>query len=281
LVKSTLDRLKSIPGKRVGIESGSVPAGIIEGMRSGRGGLELVDIGPSIRTMRRSKDADELAVLRQAIAAGDAAHAAVLAELRPGMTELDAYLIVRRAAEAKLGHAAIVYGDFASGRRCETEHGGPPTLRRIEKGDLIILDFSVIVDGYRGDFTNTFAVGGGPSQEQENLFDACLKAMAAGESRLKAGNHARDVDAAVRESFASRNLLEYFPSHSGHGIGLGHPEPPYFVPESGETLAAGDVVAIEPGLYVDGVGGMRIERNYLVTENGYETLSHHDIRIRQ
>ncbi len=77
-----------------------------------------------------------------------------------------------------LGFPAIVYGDFASGPRCETEQGGPPTSRKIERGDLLLLDFSVVVDGYRGDFTNTFAVGGGPTPRQRELFAACIGAPA-------------------------------------------------------------------------------------------------------
>ena len=180
--------------------------------------------------MRRSKDADEVDVLGRAMRAGEAAHAAALAGMKPGMTELDAYLLVQNAAMKELGERAIVYGDFASGPRTATDKGGPPTARVIEAGDLLLLDFSVVVDGYRGDFTNTFAVGGKPTDRQVELFDACVGAMAAAEATLKAGAIARDVDAAVRDHFRSLGLLDHFPHHTGHGIGLGHPEPPYFVP---------------------------------------------------
>jgi Xaa-Pro aminopeptidase len=181
----------------------------------------------------------------------------------------------------ELGEPAIVYGDFASGPRCEVEKGGSPTSRRIDPGDLLLLDFSVIVSGYRGDFTNTFAVGGGPTPRQQQLFEACLAALAAGEASLKPGTPARLVDAAVRGHFRSMGLDHAFTSHSGHGLGLGHPEPPYFVPESDDILQSGDVVALEPGLYIEGVGGMRFERNYLITSTGYQTLSHHELRIAQ
>jgi Xaa-Pro aminopeptidase len=281
LVKSALDRLASVPGSRVGVELAGVPAGIVEGLRATRPGLEILDIGPLIRPLRRSKDPDEIATLRRSMRAGEAAQAAALARVQPGMTELDAYVIVRSAAEESLGEAAIVYGDFASGPRCATERGGPPTSRNIEPGDLLLLDFSVIVSGYRGDFTNTFAVGGGPTSRQVELFDACVRAIEAAEGRLKPGTPARDVDAAVRAIFASLGLEGYFPSHSGHGLGLGHPEPPYFVRASDETIQLGDVVAIEPGLYIEGVGGMRFERNYLITADGFETLSNHEIQIKR
>jgi Xaa-Pro aminopeptidase len=281
LVQSALERLSKIPGRRIGVEMACVPTGLVEGLRAARPGLEVVDIGPLIRPMRRSKDPDEVETLRRSMRAGEAAQAAALAEIRPGMTELDAFLLVTRAASQAIGEQVIVYGDFASGPRCERDKGGPPTDRKIEKGDLLLLDFSVIVSGYRGDFTNTFAVAGGPTARQRELFEACLGAIRAGESRLRPGMPAREVDAAVRAHFAALGLDHAFTSHSGHGIGLGHPEPPYFVPNSADTIVVGDVVALEPGLYIEGEGGMRYERNYLITPDGFELLSKHELRIDQ
>ncbi len=281
LVESTLKRLAKMPGKRIGVELSSVPAGVIEGLRTARNGLEILDISPIIRKLRRVKDADEIEVLLRSMRAGEKGQAAALAQIKPGMTELDAYRVVQNAAITELGEPAILYGDFASGSRCETEKGGPPSSRRIEPGDLLLLDFSVVVSGYRGDFTNTFAVGAGPTPRQQELFEACQGALRAGEASLKPGASARAVDAAVRGHFDSLKLAGAFTSHSGHGLGLGHPEPPYFVPNSDETLEIGDVVALEPGLYIPGEGGMRYERNYLITADGFQTLSHHQIRISQ
>ena len=255
---------------------------MVEGLRATRPRIEIVDLDPIIRPLRRAKDADEIEVLRSAMRAGEAGQAAALAQMKPGMTELDAYLIVQYAAIKELGEPVIIYGDFASGPRCATEKGGPPTSRRIERGDLLLLDFSVVVAGYRCDFTNTFAVGAGPTSRQRELFEACVAALRAGESSLKAGVPARAVDAAVRGHFESLGLAHLFTSHSGHGIGLGHPEPPYFVPESRRYRRGGRRCRrLEPGLYLEGVGGMRFERNYRVTSDGFQTLSNHEIRIAQ
>ena len=273
LVRSALAALAKIAGTRFGIEIGSVPAGIVHE------GSSVIAIDDTVRKLRRAKDDDEVALIRKSIAAGEAGHAAALIGIHPGMTELDAFLLVQTACNEAAGHQVVVYGDFVSGHRVETQHGGPPTLRKIEAGDLFLLDYSVVVHGYRGDFTNTFAVGGKPSDGQKRLFHACLEAMEAGERVLKAGVAAAAVDRAVRGSIASNGLLDAYPSHSGHGLGLSHPEPPYFVPESDETVVAGDVVAIEPGLFVDGVGGMRFERNYLVTSDGFEMLTHHKLTL--
>ncbi len=281
LVETARGFLQTLGPKRVGVELGSVPAGVVEQLRGERAGA----LGHRSRPDRPPASPDQ--VRRRAghpgavDARGEAGHAAALEQVEPGMTEQDVYRLVQNAALAAIGTQALVYGDFASGPRCETERGGPPTDRRIARGDLFLLDYSVVVDGYRGDFTNTFAVGAPPSDQQRALFDACMKALAAGEAELRPGNAARNVDRAIRATLAPLNLERFYLSHSGHGLGLSHPEPPYFVAESDETIIQGDVVAIEPGLYVPGVGGMRFERNYVITADGYETLSHHRLTLER
>jgi Xaa-Pro aminopeptidase len=232
----------------------------------------------TIADLRRSKDPDELALLRRCMAAGEAGHAWARANLRPGMSELEIYAGVSQACTLAAGQPVIVYGDFAVSPGPE-RIGGPPTPRRLQPGDLFILDFSVVIAGYRGDFTATLCVGGQPSAAQLQQHQLCQQAMAAGEALLRAGQACAAVDAAVRGVFAAAGLADYFPHHSGHGLGLAHPEAPYFVRHASETLRAGDVVTLEPGLYIPGQGGMRIERNYLITPTGYEQLSHHTIAL--
>lgn len=273
LTDTALNVLRGIRSSRHGIERSSVPAGLVADTTAT---IALDDV---VRRLRRVKDADELVLMRRSIHAGEAGHAAALAGLKPGMTELDAFALIQKAATEAAGDTVIVYGDFASGPRCEIDRGGPPTDRTIVPGDLFLLDYSVIVRGYRGDFANTFNVGGAPTSGQRELFEACVGAIKAGESALKAGVPARSIDEAVRAHFRSLKREDAFPSHSGHGIGLSHPEPPYFVCESDETVMVGDVVTIEPGLFVKGVGGMRFENNYLVTADGFDTLTHHRITL--
>src|SRR5262249_38036239 len=127
LVESALGRLANMPVRRLGVELACVPAGLLEGLRAMRMSLEIVDVGPLLRQLRRSKDVDEIEALRGSMRAGEAAQARALAQVKPGMTELDAFLIVQGAAAEALGEPVIVYGDFASGPRCEREKGGPPT----------------------------------------------------------------------------------------------------------------------------------------------------------
>jgi Xaa-Pro aminopeptidase len=264
------DHLPRLPGKTIGVESRPVGADT---------DLEAFALDPLIRNLRRAKDSDELAVIRDSVRAGEAAHAAALARIEPGMTELDVYLLVTAEATKALGRQVLVYGDFVSGPRCALERGGPPSRRVIARGDLCLLDFSVVVHGYRADFTNTFVVGAEPTPRQNELYEICMGALEAGESLLRPGVEARQIDAAVRGHFARQGLAAHFPSHTGHGLGLGHPEPPFLVPESSEILQVHDVVALEPGLYLPGVGGMRFEHNYLITSSGHETLTQHRLGL--
>jgi Xaa-Pro aminopeptidase len=232
-----------------------------------------------MRRMERQKGADEIEVMRRSVASGEAGFAAAVEQIRPGMTEIQAYTLIQRASVEAAGHAVLVYGDFVSGER-SLSHGGPASQRVIRAGDLFLLDFSVVVHGYRADFANTFVVAGGrPSARQEQLAEYCLEAMRIGESLLAPGSDCQEIDAAVREVFATRQVDQHFTHHTGHGLGLGHPDPPYLTPESSDALVAGDIVTLEPGLYVDGVGGMRFEHNYLITEDGFETLTHHALGL--
>ena len=204
--------------------------------------------------------------------ATEAGHAWARANVRAGMTELDVYNGVFAAATNAAGTPVVVYGDFAVSPGSK-KRGGMATRHTLADGETLILDYSVVLDGYRSDFTNSLVVGGRPTPEQQRLFDLSLAAMQAGEALLKAGTPCRAVYDAVRGVFVAAGVADNFPHHAGHGLGISHPEAPFFVEHATETLAAGDVVTLEPGLYVDGVGGVRIEHNYLVTATGYERLS--------
>jgi Xaa-Pro dipeptidase len=232
----------------------------------------------TIAELRRAKDPDEVGALKECMRACDAGHAWARANIRAGMSELDVYAGVSAACEKVAGKPVIVYGDFAVSPGPERK-GGPPTSRILQSGDMFILDYSVVIDGYRSDFTNTLVVGGKPNADQLRQFDLCVAAMRAGEAALKAGATCQSIYDAVDGVFVAANVAEHFPHHAGHGLGLNHPEAPYLVRHSTETLVAGDVITLEPGLYVTGIGGIRIENNYWVTATGYERLSNHEIAL--
>ncbi len=253
-----------------------------------RGGVRVHDrpgdpLAPQlIRTiadMRRQKDPDEIDVLKHCMRATDAGHAWARANIKPGMTELDVYSGVSAACVKAAGMPVVVYGDFAVSPGPE-RRGGPPTERVLEAGNMFILDYSVVMCAYRSDFTNTLVVGKEPNADQQRLQRLCLDAMSAGEKELRAGAECLAVYQAIRGVFEKAQMADYFPHHGGHGLGLSHPEDPYIVRTANQTLLAGDVVTLEPGLYVEGIGGVRIEHNYLITQSGYERLSDHVIALR-
>ena len=277
LVAAGLSAMEARGGVRIGFDQ-MVPAELALNLADTRRGLQPVFVNEPAATLMRRKDPDEIAVLRRGIGAMEAGFAAARAGIRPGMTELQAYAFVTGIVLDAVSEQALVYGDFASGVRAEKK-GGPPTARRIERGDLFLLDYSMVLYGYRGDFTNTWVVDGKPTSRQRELASFCIEAMHEGEQLLKPGSRGHDIDAALRKVFARHGVLDHFPHHSGHGIGLGHPDPPYLTPDSDDVLVEGDVVTLEPGLYADGVGGMRFERNYLVTASGFELLTHHHIGL--
>jgi Xaa-Pro aminopeptidase len=261
---------------------------LLQGVNPAHGGLRIHDrlgdpyaatLIATVAEMRRVKDPDEVALLKQCMRATEAGHAWARANIKPGLTELQVYEGVFAACAEAAKQPVIVYGDFAVSPGPE-RRGGPPTERVLLPGDLFILDFSVVLRGYRSDFTNTLVVGREPTADQRRLYDLCVAAMAAGERELRAGAACRTVYDAVRDTFDRAGVAKHFPHHAGHGLGLSHPEAPFFVREATETLLAGDVVTLEPGLYISGVGGLRIEHNYLITDAGYERLSNHVITLK-
>ena len=241
-------------------------------------GTTIRDVGTALRCCRRQKLPDEVELLSACMRATEAGHKWARENVAPGKTDLEMYRGVQSAAISEAGRPAIVYGDF---RRCtpaSPKQGGLPVGEMLAAGDTYVLDYSVMLDGYRSDFTNTIAVGDVSDAVRKN-FGTCQRAMEAGEEVLAAGVPCRDVYAAVNAAFEEDGIAGSFPHHAGHGLGLGHPEWPTLVPDSQDILLPGDVVTLEPGSYVEGVGGMRIEHNYLVTDEGYDRLSNHVIDL--
>lgn len=231
-----------------------------------------------IADMRRRKDPDEIATIQECCRVAESGHDWALYNVQPGMTEMDVYTGIVSVCDRVADEPIIVYGDFAVSPGPE-RIGGPPTAYTIKPGDMLILDFSVVLKGYRCDFTNTLCVGAEPKPEQYRLMTLCQQAMAEGEAKLRPGARCQAVYDALFHVFEKVREQENFRHHAGHGIGLGHPEAPFFVKQSSETLREGDVVTLEPGLYKLGIGGCRIEHNYLITREGFQRLSRHRIGL--
>jgi Xaa-Pro aminopeptidase len=234
-------------------------------------------LGTIIRSLRRSKHADEVELLKTCMRAGEAGHRRAFEVIRPGISEFEIYLEVQRAAQEAAGVPCVVYGDFRATNATLHKAGGMPTHYRLQNGDLFILDYSVIIHGYRSDFTNTISVGA-PSDRIVAQFEACRDALSAAAAILKPGAAGREIWKAASGVLESRGFGP-LAHHAGHGLGLEHPEPPILVSESEDVLVEGDVITLEPGCYIEGQGGMRFEHNYLITNAGCEQLSQHRIGL--
>lgn len=147
-----------------------------------------------------------------------------------------------------------------------------PTSRRITDGDLVVLDFGALLDGYCSDMTRTVLVGAGTAAQRHH-FDVVLEAQAAGVDQVMAGVGTSRVDEACREVIEAAGWGDRFTHGTGHGVGLDIHEAPRVGRTTGGTLAAGQVVTVEPGVYLTGVGGVRIEDSVVVTEHGCVPLT--------
>jgi Xaa-Pro aminopeptidase len=254
---------------RVGVELGWLPYGVRL--------ATPVDIAPILHRMRRHKYDDELVLIRDAVAAVSAGHQAARQTIRAGVSELAVYNAICSAMVEQAGHAILPMGDFAAGKRTG-DSGGIATPALVQAGDLMIIDVFPVVNGYRADFTATYAVERTLTPAQAALERGLHDALQAGEAMLKPGVAANAVYQAVRAALAEHHLEAGFGHHAGHGIGLGHPEAPFFVPQSDEVLEVGDVVTLEPGSYNNGLGA-RIEHNYLITSTGAERLTAHSTQF--
>ena len=235
-------------------------------------GIEACD--DLIGGLRLRKDEGELDCHRRAASFVDAAMARVAEEsLRPGRAEsdvgADVERFLREAGGSDLGgfHPIVL-----TGRRSSFPHAKPGATA-LEAGDLVIVDFGVTADGYFADITRTFVVGREPDAEQRRIFDVVRAAQQAGVEAVRADNACRDVDRAARSVIDEAGLGHYFIHRTGHGLGLDVHEPPYLTATNEERLEPGMVVTVEPGVYVDGYGGVRIEDDVVVTSSAPEVLT--------
>ena len=234
----------------------------------------LVASSGLVEALRLVKDPGELARIEAACAIADAALAAVAPMLDDGPTEtafaLELDTEMRRQGADDISFDTIV----AAGPNGSRPHH-TPSGRGIERGDLVVIDFGALVDGYHSDMTRTIAVGGPDALDdtQARMVAVVSEAQAAGVAAVRAGVSTRDVDTACRDVIAAAGWADAFVHGTGHGVGLDIHEAPRVSWAADATLAAGHVVTVEPGVYLPGHGGVRIEDTVVVTESGCRTLT--------
>lgn len=226
-----------------------------------------------VQGLREVKDADELMWARRAATLTDDALDHVLGIIRPGMREIDVALELEVYMRSNGSEGLAFEPIVASGPNSSKPHAGI-SLREIEPGDFLTMDLGARMGGYCADLTRTVVVGAKATPRQREIYDAVLAANEAGLAACRAGVEARSVDAAARELLTARGFGEYFGHSLGHGVGLEVHENPRLAPKSDEILRTGQLVTIEPGVYLPGFGGVRIEDLVAVEEGGCAILSH-------
>lgn len=225
-----------------------------------------------VERLRQVKDAGELWRISRAAAIADAALGEVLGMLGDGRTE-DEVALALDTAMRRLGAEDRAFETIvASGPNAAKPHARP-TSRPIAAGDPVVIDFGATYDGYRSDMTRTFCVGREPSGTLARVFDVVAEAQAAGVAAVAAGVVTGDIDKVCRERIALAGWADAFEHGTGHGVGLDIHEAPSVATGSTAILATGVVVTVEPGIYLAGVGGVRIEDTVVVTDHGCRVLT--------
>lgn len=236
------------------------------------GGEEkLQAAGKLVLDLRKIKEPEEIQFIRQACKLADEGMRVATKTIQLGVSELEVAAQVEYAMR-KAGSGGTAFDTIiASGVSSAYPHGSC-TSRLIGEGDLVVVDLGATVNFYRSDITRT-VIAGKPSQKQNEIYETVKLAQDLGFRAVKSDVLAKDVDAAARTVIENAGFGEYFVHNLGHGVGLEVHEVPILSPESKDSLTVGNVVTVEPGIYIAGYGGVRIEDTVLVTEKGAEKLT--------
>ena len=235
-------------------------------------GAELVPVTGVVEQLRITKDESEVAAIREAARLATEALAAIQPEIRAGRTELE----IAAGLEAELRRRGSEWHPFpsivASGPRSALPHA-QSTQRTVRAGDFLVLDFGAQVSGYCSDITRTFVVGARADERQRSTYEVVQMAQIRAREGLRAGLSGREADSLARDPIARAGMGEAFGHSLGHGLGLEVHEAPRLSRTSETVLPAGAVVTVEPGVYFEGWGGVRIEDDVVLLEDGAICLS--------
>ena len=257
---------------RIGLEADSVSWSAQRTWADLLDGDRLVPTSNAVEALRERKDAAEIARMERAAAIADAALFEVLPLMSQGVTEehfaLELDTAMRRGGAESTAFETIV----AAGENSAKPHHHPGS-RRINEGDPVVVDFGATFEGYRSDMTRTFCVGADPEGELARIFAVVGESQAAGAAAVRPGISAKEVDDVCRQIIAEAGWAERFEHGTGHGVGLDIHEAPTVSQLGTAILAPGFVVTVEPGVYLPGHGGVRVEDTLVVTEDGARPLT--------
>jgi Xaa-Pro aminopeptidase len=259
--------------KTIGFESGNLPFSLYHSL-SGKWGSQgtLIPLETELKNLRAVKDARELALMRKAVEIASNSFLYATERIREGVLEreiaLEMEFFMKQHGADGLGFDIIV----ASGKRAALPHGRAGT-KRIEKGDFILIDYGTCFQGYHSDETCTVVLGD-PSPEQKKIYQIVKDAHDRALERVRPGVPVQEVDRAARDHIGQCGYGEYFGHSTGHGVGLAVHEDPGVNSENKDLIQEGMVFTVEPGIYVPGWGGVRIEDMAVATPQGAELLTY-------
>lgn len=259
-------------GQTIAFQGNVVTVDQLKAIRKQLKGVKCKAMSGVIEPLVQPKTADEVKSIRKAAAIGDKVYAHILDFVKPGMTEMQVSAEISYQA-ALLGSEGDAFDIIvASGERSALPHGRA-SQKKIRKGELVTLDFGCIVDGLCSDMTRTFGVGKLKKQQKE-IYSTVLKSMNAGIKCLKPNILAKDADAVSRGIIADAGYGKYFTHSLGHGLGIDVHEGPGLAPAAGKNrILENTVVTVEPGIYIPGKYGVRIENDVWVTKKGNVVLN--------
>jgi len=270
-IRGVTAQISALGLKRLGFEAQSISVALFEQLKEGLQQVEVVPIKDELERLRGLKTGKEIAMIRQAIGVAEEAWKTVLEMVKPGAQEADVALELEY--RMKKGGAEGTSFDIivASGPRAALPHA-QPTSRPIEEGDFVLFDFGCRYRGYCCDETCTVIVGRA-AEEQKHIYGIVQDAHDRAIDQVKPGGRLAAIDAAARESIKQAGHAEHFGHGTGHGVGLGVHEWPVVGKDSRDVAEEGMVFTIEPGIYIPGWGGVRIEDMVLVTADGCKVLT--------
>lgn len=272
VVRETLNA-HDLNGKNIGVELNDVTVNLFTLLQQA-GGENITAIDGWLEPLRAVKTAEEIQKLRDNFRLTDIGHAAARQAVKVGATEMDVYTAVQTAIQKAAGKRVPIGNDFIVGHR-EQNIGGAPLNYEIKPNDSFIVDISTLLHGYWSDSCATYYASPLTAQ-QIAMHDTAANALAYGISLLKPGAIAREIDQKIRQFIIDAGY-EAYPHHSGHGVGvIGH-EAPRITPYNDEVLQENMIVMLEPGIYDYGKTSVRLEHAMLITADGAEQLTQHDI----
>jgi Xaa-Pro dipeptidase len=234
-------------------------------------GAAFVSAEEKLRKLRMVKDEKELEIIREACSLADFAIETGCAEIQEGKTELEVLAAVEYALKKKGVNEMSFSTMVLTGANGASPHG-TPGMTKIQKGDLVLFDLGVVWNGYCSDITRTVAYGD-INDKQKEIYDTVLKAQLAAVEASKPGAPCSEIDLTARNLISEAGYGDYFPHRLGHGLGVSVHEYPSLTETNSLLLEEGMVFTIEPGIYVPGVAGVRIEDDLAVTADGVEILT--------